>query len=122
MYGIYCNNSGSVGGRISSNSGSGNIFRECWRGIDCRGDNQNLQIKCNQFFNITQPASEFSTAWYVGGDLPDQGSVGCPTCPAANEFFRSGSRKDIYSQPGVNSCLTFNFVTIGILYRCHVFL
>lgn len=109
MYGIYCNNSGSVGGRISSNSGSGNIFRECWRGIDCRGDNQNLQIKCNQFFNITQPASEFSTAWYVGGDLPDQGSVGCPTCPAANEFFRSGSRKDIYSQPGVNSCLTFNF-------------
>ncbi len=111
MYGIYCNNSGSVGGRISSNSGTGNIFHECWRGIDCRGDNQNLQIKCNQFWNISQPGNEFSTAWYVGGDLADQGNANGSSGPAGNEFYRAFGRKDIYSLSGIAStnCPGVNF-------------
>lgn len=109
-YGIWCSNSGSVGGRISSNSGNGNVFYECWRGIDCRGNNQNLLIKCNQFFNAAQSNNEYSTAWYIGGDLGNQGST-CnnSTCPAGNEFFRSGNRKDLYAVPGLPSCSTFNF-------------
>ncbi len=109
-YGVWCNNSGSVGGSISSNNG-GNIFNECWRGIDCRGDNQNLQIKCNTFNNVNQPGNEFSTAWYIGGDLGDQGSTGCPTCPAGNVFFRAPGRMDLYAEPGVPStqCPATNF-------------
>jgi len=110
LYGIWSSNSGSIGGMISSNTG-GNIFNECWRGIDCRNNNENLQIKCNTFNNVNQGSSEFSTTWYVGGDLADQGASGCNTCPAGNEFFRSGSRKDIYSLSGVQSsvCSGYNF-------------
>ena len=109
-YGVFVNNSGSIGGRISSNNGNGNIFHECWRGIDCRGDNSNLQIKCNQFWNITQPVNEFSTAWFIGGDMPDQGDGLTNSGPAGNEFYRAGGRKDIYSLAGVPSFSTYNFI------------
>ncbi len=82
-------------------------FNECWRGIHTGGNNEALQIRCNTFNNVNQTAFEYSTAWYVGGDLPDQGQPGNNAEDAAgNYFFRAGNRQELHSVLGnvLNSC------------------
>lgn len=101
-YAVYINNSGSLGGRISTTNGSGNQFISCWRGVNAVGDNLGLQIKCNVFEN-NQAANEYSTAWYVGGKLADQGAniASNPQAPAGDKFFRTPStRVDLTSVAG----------------------
>ncbi len=105
-YGVYVVNSGPNGGVIDANT-LGNQFNECWRGIHTGGNNEALQIRCNTFNNVNQPAFEYSTAWYVGGDLPDQGQPGqLPELAAGNYFFRAGNRQELHSVLGnvLNSC------------------
>ncbi len=88
-------------------------FNKCWRGIHTGGNNEALQIRCNTFNNVNQPAGEYSAAWYVGGDLPDQGQSGpFPEDAAGNYFFRSGNRQELHSVVGnvLTSCNgTHNF-------------
>lgn len=100
-YAVNVNNSVSLGGRISTTNGSGNQFESCWRGVNAGGDNSVMQIKCNVFEN-NQVANEYSTAWYVGGKLANQGSNNPNdiTSPAGNKFFSPSSRIDLYSLAG----------------------
>lgn len=105
-YGVYVINSGVNGGVIDANN-MGNFFNECWRGVHTEQDNQALQIRCNTFNNVIQPASSFSKAWVNTGDLPNQGKYGVlPSDAAGNYFYRSGIRTDLYSLTGftANSC------------------
>ncbi|MBW8050666.1 MAG: T9SS type A sorting domain-containing protein [Cytophagales bacterium] len=82
-YGIFCINSGVVGGEIHLT----NSFTNCWRDIDARGDNSNLDIKCNIF---TGNHASAMNVFFFGGvaDIKDQGSCSPSPSkdPAGNEF------------------------------------
>lgn len=57
--------------------------------------------KRNTFNNVNQPASQFSTAWFVNGDLPNQGDFGFdPTLAAGNYFNRAPFRTDLNGKLG----------------------
>jgi hypothetical protein len=107
--GVFVKNSGSTGGRISSNNGSGNLFTDCWRGVSVFDDNMALQIKCNLFQNANN--TSFSTAWFVDGNLPNQGSDFNPEAPAGNEFHHptTTTQKDIYHVYSSPSHLNVSF-------------
>ena len=105
-FGAFIYNSGPRGGVIDANA-FGNIFNECWRGIHTEKNNEALQIRCNEFNNVAQGSFDFSTAWYINGDLPDQGQAGPLASDAAgNYFYRSGNRQDMHAVMGnqSNSC------------------
>lgn len=94
-YGISIRNSAPNGGEIHFL----NIFTDCWRDIDVRGNNANLQIKCNEFNgNHASAINVFSGT----SQFPDQG-----TCagndnkdPAGNDF--NGGNWHIYSFASFN--------------------
>jgi Secretion system C-terminal sorting domain len=105
-FGAFIYNSGPKGGVIDANV-LGNIFNGCWRGIHTEKNNEALQIRCNEFHNEIQGSFDFSTAWYINGDLPDQGQPGTNASNAAgNYFFRIGNRQDLHAVMGnqANSC------------------
>ena len=112
-YGVYVINSGQIGGSITRNN-FGNYFTGCYRGIHTYLDNSGLLISCNQFINninfgINNP-NQFSAAWFVNGDLADQGDP--QFFGVNNEFLRINNRKDIASilDNSSNSCNSnFNF-------------
>jgi hypothetical protein len=116
-YGVYVINSGKGGGLISRQT-FGNYFTGCWRGIHSYRDNSRMEISCNKFINnvpLNWP-NNYSAAWYINGDLADQGDAN--QFGVNNEFLRMGSRKDIASildnttnscDPGFNFCYTYTF-------------
>jgi len=116
-YGVFVINSGSRVGSITK-ANFGNYFTGCYRGVHTYLDNSGLLISCNKFINdipLSYP-NQFSSAWFINGDLADQGDpVGFGV---NNEFFRIGSRKDIASilDNTSNSCdLNYNFCYFSTL-------
>ncbi len=112
-YGVFVINSGAGGGLIGRNT-NGNTFTGCWRGIHAYKDNSGLQISCNHFVNNITFASgsnnAYSTAWFIGGDLSNQGD---PIASGANnEFLKFNTQTEIASilDNTTNSCdPSFNF-------------
>ncbi|HQV01534.1 MAG TPA: NosD domain-containing protein, partial [Bacteroidia bacterium] len=101
-YGIMVHKSGLLNNRISTNTGTGNQFISCWRGIHTTGTNPSLQIKCNYFQN-NQASTQYSAAWYVHDLLCNQGSnnQSDPQSPAGNRFYHApASRVDLVSKQG----------------------
>ncbi|MBA3285473.1 MAG: hypothetical protein H0U27_10510 [Nitrosopumilus sp.] len=108
--GIKVTDSGPIGGKINTLTGFGNQFFSCWRGIQTMRDNSNLDIKCNYHQN-NQSSFNWSTAWYVSGQLKNQGTYNpfnpLSKDPAGNEFIRfPQSRVDLYA---VNAAAGFTY-------------
>lgn len=82
------------GGKISSDQ-KGNIFTQCRQGIMTSGDNQNLQIRCNNNLN-NSPSDYINRNWNTAGVLANQGTNADHTSPAGNEF-RPSDKKNLYS-------------------------